>query len=66
MLGGLDAVYYRHVQVEEDGVRSVSSAKVDGFLAISGGGDHVDVGKEVEQQYQTLSDARLIIGHDDP
>jgi hypothetical protein len=47
--GGLDAVYHRHVEVEENRVGLVLGNEVDGLPAVGGGGDDLDVGEKPEQ-----------------
>ncbi len=63
--GGGKAVHFRHADVHQDDVGSVLAGGVDGFEAVAGFGDDVDVGLVVQDHGEAATHEGLVVDDDD-
>ena len=63
--GGLQAVELGHADVHQDDVRMEARGLADGFDAVVGLGDHLDVVLVCEQQPEAGAHHRLVVGDED-
>lgn len=61
-----DSVQHRHVQIEQNGVRVTVAHLLESLLSVGRRADHVDIGQQVEHEYQAFADTGLVVGDDDP
>ena len=54
------------MQIEQDRVGLLLGHQGQRLFAVRGGADHLDAGQAAEQQDQSLADAGLVVGDDDP
>ena len=61
----LGAVHLGHAQVHEHDVGAQLAGEVDGFDAVRGGADDLDVVGEPDEHRESLADGALVVGDDD-
>jgi hypothetical protein len=62
-LGGLDAVHAGHADIHDDNIGLQFFCQINGFAPIGGLTDDFDIRLFLEKAGQTLSNYRMIIGH---